>query len=137
MRQWLLVVVPAVLLVVLGLTVGIVIGRDTKGTKPASNSSVPVAAIGDQTQGARLWQSKRCGDCHSFGGSGGADAPPLDSMRGELSVRDIASMSGTIWNHAPQMAEHFNEEKIPFPSFGAGEMADLMAYLHGGPPTTP
>jgi len=53
MRQWLLVVVPAVLLVVLGLTVGIVIGRDTKGTKPASNSSVPIAALGDQAEGGQ------------------------------------------------------------------------------------
>ena len=77
------------------------------------------------------------GDCHSYGGSGGTDAPAFDSMRGKLSVRDIASMSGTIWNHAPHLAEHFSEEKIPFPSFGAGEMADLLAYLHRGPPTTP
>lgn len=98
---------------------------------------MPVAILGDQAVGARLWEAKRCGDCHSYGGSGGTDAPALDSMRGKLSVRDIASMSGTIWNHAPQMAKHFDEEKIPFPSFGAGEMADLLAYLHGGPPTTP
>jgi hypothetical protein len=48
-------------------------------------------------------------------------------------------MSGTIWNHVPLMVHHFEEEGIPYPSFSANEMADLIAYLHGGgpPPAVP
>lgn len=41
-------------------------------------------------------------------------------------------MSGQVWNHLPEMLEHFEEEGIAFPTFSDEEMADLIAYLHGG-----
>ncbi len=96
--------------------------------------NLDVSAIGDPAKGAELFESKGCSDCHSFNGMGGEDAPPLDSMTGHLSAREIANMSGDIWNHVPQMIHHFEEEGIPFPSFSDEEMADLIAYLHGGAP---
>jgi hypothetical protein len=55
-------------------------------------------------------------------------------MTGDLSAREIANMSGDIWNHVPQMIHHFKEEGIAFPVFSDEEMADLIAYLHGGAP---
>jgi hypothetical protein len=55
-------------------------------------------------------------------------------MRGKLAAEDIANMSGQIWNHLPAMERFFKEEDIPFPSFSGDEMADLLAYLHGGGP---
>ena len=67
---------------------------------------------------------------HSFNGKGGTDAPPLDFMRERQSVRDIAGMSGAIWDHVPKMLPAFREENIPFPSISRDEMADLIAYLH-------
>lgn len=94
--------------------------------------NLPIAQIGNPARGARLFQSKRCSDCHSYAGRGGEDAPPLDFMRGHLSAREIADMSGQIWNHMPAMLPHFREEKIPVPVFTQGEMADLMAFLHSG-----
>jgi len=94
--------------------------------------NLPIAQIGDPSRGARLWHSKRCSDCHSYAGQGGEDAPPLDFMRGHMSAREIAEMSGQIWNHLPAMLPHFREEKIPVPTFTQGEMADLIAFLHSG-----
>jgi mono/diheme cytochrome c family protein len=94
--------------------------------------NLPIAQIGDPARGARLWQSKRCSDCHSYAGRGGEDAPPLDYMRGHMSAREIADMSGQIWDHLPAMLPHFREEKIPVPTFTQGEMADLIAFLHSG-----
>jgi mono/diheme cytochrome c family protein len=96
--------------------------------------NLAVSAIGDQAKGAELFESKGCSDCHSFNGQGGEDAPPLDSMMGHLSAREIANMSGDIWNHVPQMIHHFKEEGLTFPTFSDEEMADLIAYLHGGAP---
>jgi mono/diheme cytochrome c family protein len=90
--------------------------------------------IGDPAKGAELFESKGCSDCHSFDGQGGEDAPPLDPMTGHLSAREIANMSGDIWNHVPQMIHHFKEEGLTFPTFSDEEMADLIAYLHGGAP---
>ena len=73
-------------------------------------------------------------DCHSLNGVGGEDAPPLDYMRGHLSAREVADMSGQIWNHLPQMLHHFKEEGLPVPTFAAGQMADLIAFVHGSGP---
>ncbi len=94
--------------------------------------NLPIAQIGDPARGARLWQSKRCADCHSYAGRGGEDAPALDYMRGHMSAREIADMSGQIWDHLPAMLPHFREEQIPVPTFTQGEMADLIAFLHSG-----
>src|SRR5512133_3769764 len=94
--------------------------------------NLPIAQIGDPARGARLWQSKRCSDCHSYAGRGGEDAPALDYMRGHMSAREIADMSGQVWDHLPAMLPHFREEQIPVPTFTQGEMADLIAFLHSG-----
>lgn len=95
-------------------------------------ANLPIAQIGSPGRGARLWESKGCSDCHSYGGRGGEDAPPLDFMRGHMSAREIADMSGQVWNHLPAMLPHFREEEIPVPTFTQGEMADLIAFLHSG-----
>lgn len=94
--------------------------------------NVPVAAIGDPNRGEVLFTSKGCSGCHAYAGSGGVDAPPLDFMAGRLSPQQIAAMSGVIWNHVPAMLPHFKEEGVRFPTFRANQMANLLAYLHGG-----
>ena len=107
----------------------------TTASAPAGHmggANLAIAQIGDPARGARLWQSKRCSDCHSYAGRGGEDAPPLDFMKGHMSAREIADMSGQIWDHLPAMLPHFREEKIPVPTFTQGEMADLIAFLHSG-----
>ncbi len=82
-----------------------------------------------------LFVSQGCSMCHTFEGQGGTDAPKLDFMRSKQSVTDIANMSGRIWNHVPAMEAAFAEEGIPFPTFEANQMADLIAHLHGGGPS--
>lgn len=127
-------------LVALGTTVGFVVGRDSKSSTRAavsttsghSGAGLPAHEFGDPAVGARLFVSKGCADCHSYGGKGGTDAPPLDYMAGHLSASEVAEMSGQIWDHLPAMLTHFKEEGIPVPTFQSGEMADLVAYLHSG-----
>lgn len=135
MRLWILIiVVPAILLVGIGIFVGALIGGafDSGGGDEVSATSVPPAAIGSAARGREVWVSKGCTLCHSYGGSGGKDAPALDYMSGDLSIQSIAGMSGTIWNHIPGMLPRFREEKIPFPTISSDQMADLIAYLHAG-----
>ena len=137
MRQWILVIVPAIVLVGIGIFVGALIGGafDSGGGDQVSATAVPPSAIGNAARGKEVWASKGCSMCHSFAGSGGKDAPALDFMTGDLSVQSIAGMSGTIWDHLPGMLPRFREEKIPFPSISPDEMADLIAYLHSGSAT--
>jgi cytochrome c2 len=143
-----LLIAVVVLLVAIAATLGWAVGNQTaSNTKtvtasaqgamstPAGHIGGPnlaITQIGDPARGARLWQSKRCSDCHSYAGRGGEDAPPLDYMRGHMSAREIADMSGQVWDHLPAMLPHFREEKIPVPTFTQGEMADLIAFLHSG-----
>jgi len=143
-----LLIAVVVLLVAIAAALGWAVGNQTASntktvtasaqgarTAPAGHIGGPnlaITQIGDPARGARLWQSKRCSDCHSYGGRGGEDAPPLDYMRGHMSAREIADMSGQIWDHLPAMLPHFREEQIPVPTFTQGEMADLIAFLHSG-----
>lgn len=109
----------------------------TKTSAPAGHqggANLAVSAIGSPTRGQAVFDSKHCSDCHTYNGHGGTDAPPLDYMAGHLSAREIAGMAGTIWNHLPKMLPHFKKEGVPLPSFTPGQMADLIAYLHGGAP---
>ena len=138
-------VVEAILvLIVLGLLLvaaaaGFIIGRSSAephtlsaATAPEGHSGagLPAHEFGDPVRGAALFESKGCSDCHSYAGKGGTDAPPLDYMSGHLSAREVADMSGQIWNHLPAMLMHFEEEGLPVPTFQDDQMADLVAYLH-------
>jgi cytochrome c6 len=136
-------VVGVFVLVAAGL-IGYVIGNSGEQSSTSSvngmmagaqqGQDLPVQSIGDPQKGAQLFSSMGCSSCHSYGGSGGTDAPPLDFMKGKLSPSEVADMSGIIWNHVPGMLPHFKEEGVPFPTFKGNQMADLIAYLHGGGP---
>lgn len=124
-----------VALVGVGTVVGVVIGRGaaiSSNSVQTGHSGVGLAAheFGDAARGATLFASKGCADCHSYGGRGGTDAPSLDYMAGHLSAREVADMSGQIWDHLPAMLERFKSEGALSPVFFEGEMADLVAYLH-------
>lgn len=132
----------AVGLVAVGTTVGFIVGRDSSSPSPSSapaghsGADLPAHEFGDPAQGARLFVSKGCADCHTFRGRGGTDAPPLDFMAGHLSAREIADMSGRIWNHLPVMLDRFKEEGLSVPTFADDQMANLVAYLHSEPAPT-
>ncbi len=126
-----LLVLSGVMLALLGVLIGYVIwgGGGTPATEPLEASE-----IGNAKDGRELFVSQGCAMCHSYEGRGGTDAPNLDSMKGEMTASEIANMSGMIWNHVPAMKAAFAEEHIPFPEFKRGQMASLIAYLHGGGP---
>lgn len=124
-------------LVAVGTTAGYVVGhaRSASTSTPAGHEGIglPAHEFGDPTVGKELFVSKGCADCHSYGGSGGTDAPPLDYMAGHLSAREVADMSGQIWNHLPAMLMHFEDEGLAVPTFDDSQMADLVAFLHSEP----
>lgn len=112
----------------------VTVGAATTAPVDHSGAGLPAHEFGDPLRGAKLFVSRGCVNCHSYGGNGGTDAPPLDYMAGHLSAREVANMSGSIWNHAPAMVSAFQEEGVPFPTFSDFEMADLVAYLHSKAP---
>ena len=128
-----LLTLAGAILVGIGLVIGIAIesGNDDNGSE---SGALKASSIGNAAVGRHLFVTEHCSDCHSFERRGGSDGPPLDYMRGQLAAKDLADMTGQIWNHLPAMERALKEEKIPFPIFSKDEMADLIAYLHGGGP---
>lgn len=122
----------AVGLVAIGILIGIVAKGDS--TEHSASEALAANQIGSSTEGRRLFVDYKCAACHSFKGKGGSDAPALDFMTGKMTASDIADMSGRLWNHVPDMERFFREEKLAFPTFKGHQMADLVAYLHGGGP---
>jgi hypothetical protein len=128
-----LLTLAAAVLVGFGLVIGLAVnsGNDNEGS---ASQALKASNIGNAAVGGHLFVTERCSLCHSYLGKGGTDGPPLDYMRGHLAAKDLADMTGQIWNHLPAMERALKEEKIPFPTFSKDEMADLIAYLHGGGP---
>jgi mono/diheme cytochrome c family protein len=127
-----LLALGGVLLALVGVLIGYLIWGG--GGSPGAPATLSASEIGNAKDGRELFVSQGCAMCHSFEGEGGTDAPALDFMKGEMTAGEIAEMSGMIWNHVPMMQPAFEEEQIPFPHFTKGQMASLVAYLHGGGP---
>lgn len=112
--------------VAVGVGAGYIVGHASRTSAAPAVAAGQVGTpltpteLGDATVGAQLFVSKGCADCHSYGGKGGSDAPPLDFMSGHLSARDVAEMSGRIWNHLPAMLGHFEEEGVAVRTFEVG-----------------
>lgn len=78
---------------------------------------------GSSARGKRVFETKRCTECHTGTGPG----PKLAGQAGTFSPIRMVSV---IWSHGPQMKDLMQQRNIPWPTFKTGEMADLLAYLN-------
>jgi cytochrome c551/c552 len=81
---------------------------------------------GDPEAGKKVFNKKRCTNCHGDDGRSGGIAPDL-SMSTALS--SSINMAQIMWNHAPVMEEKILEKVLNWPEFSGKEMTDLYAYL--------
>lgn len=88
--------------------------------------TVEFQSPGDPARGERLFQVKGCVRCHEVFGRDQEIGPDLGQVELRGSVTQIA---GRMWNHWPEMAEGMQFLDMPLPTFGEGELADLLAYL--------
>ncbi len=82
---------------------------------------------GRAEEGRRLFEERSCVECHSIQGEGGKVGPDLSDLPGGRSLVDFAA---AMWNKAPAMTAAMRQAGISVPQLGAGEMADLLAYLY-------
>jgi mono/diheme cytochrome c family protein len=82
----------------------------------------------DSARGARLFDSLNCIQCHSVNGRGGMIAPDL----GKVTDRNFtpASLTATLWNHAPKMWATMKERDISAGNLDPQAAADLLAYFY-------
>ena len=78
-------------------------------------------------EGRIVFFEKRCIECHSVGGLGGRVGPDLAQRGVQMSLSQFAA---GMWNKEPAMTAAMKRQGISVPQLGAGEMADLVAYLY-------
>jgi mono/diheme cytochrome c family protein len=81
---------------------------------------------GDPARGQLLLVEKGCQRCHSVGGIGGQIGKPLDGYRRYASPVFIST---AMWNNGPRMAEAMRRLGVPRPTFQAGDVRDILAYV--------
>ncbi len=84
-------------------------------------------APGDPANGRKVFENKKCGNCHLVEGKAKKIAPSLSRIDLRKGVTEVAS---SMWNHGPAMLAQMNKESIEWPRFDKNEMADLIAYLY-------
>jgi cytochrome c551/c552 len=82
---------------------------------------------GGAEEGRVLFTEKGCIRCHSVYGVGGRVGPDLARRRTQWGLTEFAA---AMWNKAPKMTAEMKTRGMDVPRLGAGEMADLVAYLY-------
>jgi mono/diheme cytochrome c family protein len=91
-------------------------------------SAQAAVTAADSQQGAQLFQSLHCVQCHSVNGQGGTLAPDL----GRIMDRSFtpASLAATMWNHAPTMWKAMRQQNVQAGDLTPQAAADLFAYFY-------
>jgi cytochrome c2 len=100
------------------------------GNVPGPRLLAPTLRLGDPASGARLFDAKRCSQCHTLGG----DEPnKVDLLETAQQERRLTGLAVEMWNHRPLMETAARNRGLELATFEGDEMADLLAYLfeHG------
>lgn len=98
-----------------------------KSTAPDKSEGPLYILPGTAEEGRRLFQDKRCIECHSVAGQGGKVGPDLADKAVRRSMTQLAE---AMWNKAPAMMAAMKSRKIAVPRLEAEDMADIVAYLY-------
>lgn len=87
---------------------------------------------GEAERGKRLFQEKRCIDCHSLTASGGGIGPPVEKWE---SLQAPIVLIARMWNHQSQMHNAMAARGIAWPQLTSQELDDMLVYLQNLPQT--
>ena len=83
---------------------------------------------GDFKEGWKVFNQKKCSQCHAIWGEGGKGGPDLGTLP-ETYVNQ-SHLAALMWNHWPEMWGKMSAQKIPIQKMEKNEMADLFAFLY-------
>ncbi len=72
---------------------------------------------GDAARGQKVFESQKCGSCHSGRSPG---EPPFSTVR----------MVSVLWSHGPTMLAKMKERNIAWPRLSPSDMSNLIAFLN-------
>jgi cytochrome c2 len=93
---------------------------------PGPRLRTPTLRLGDPANGAQLFETKNCAQCHSFGGN---DPSKVDLLEAAQQERRLTGLAVGMWNHRPLMEAAARNRGLQLPTFQGDEMADLLAHL--------
>jgi mono/diheme cytochrome c family protein len=82
---------------------------------------------GRADDGRVIFVEKRCNQCHGVSGPGIRVGGNLAERRLQPSLMEFAA---AMWNKAPAMMRAMDDMGLSVPQLGAGEMADVVAFLY-------
>jgi cytochrome c2 len=77
-------------------------------------------------EGRRLFESKRCNQCHGISGAGSGIAPNLGEGRFAGTFLDLGA---ALWNHVPGMSISVESAGLDWPELDEKEVVDLIVFL--------
>ena len=89
---------------------------------------------GDAARGKRIFEGKRCSECHGSGSS--ASSKPGPSISEMPAVDNPVEWAQQMWNHSTKMREEMRNRGISWPRFTVQEMVDLLVYIGNLPGTS-
>ncbi len=84
--------------------------------------------MGDIKEGWKVFNQKKCSQCHSIWGEGGKGGPDLGTL--PESYVSQSQLAALMWNHGPEMWGRMSARKIPIQKIEKKEMGDLFAFLY-------
>lgn len=93
----------------------------------ASPQSSPKPSQEKIRRGFALFHAYGCAQCHQKVGNGRKEGPDLSRVSRWSSPLIGAAV---IWNHVTLMSKAMKEQNLSWPSFNAGDISAILAYLH-------
>ena len=85
---------------------------------------------GDAGRGKRLFESKRCTECHGLTEAKLPAARPVSQWE---SIGQPMALASVMWNHGPRMREEFSKRKLRWAELSSQDLTDLLVYLRNLP----
>jgi len=93
----------------------------------ASPADPPASLAGSAIEGRKIFQTKKCVNCHAIRGEGGTLGPDLGRLG---QGRTLFELAGLFLGHSPKMIDTVKGEGLKWPEFTPQEMENLFSYLY-------
>jgi cytochrome c2 len=96
-----------------------------RASPPPSTGPIYVLP-GRPDEGARLFATKRCVECHSASGVASGEM----NLAEREAHKSLTAFAAAMWNKLPRMAEAMRQRNVAFQTLRPDEMADIVAFLY-------
>ena len=93
---------------------------------PAPAAGPVYVLPGRPEEGAQLFATRRCLECHSASGVAGGEM----NLAQREAQKSLTAFAAAMWNKMPRMAEAMKQRNVPFQTLQPFEMADIVAFLY-------